>query len=67
MLHILQVHPQWMVIQFFIVQSLQQALRFDAQPTTHPMTYYVESPIDVENIFDKISYEKGKQNFFDVL
>lgn len=53
------MHPHWNNIQHFVTNELQPAFQFDAQQKSHPMTYYVESPDDIEDIFDMISYSKG--------
>lgn len=41
------------------MSEVQQALHIDAQSDSRPMTHYVESPEDIESIFDDITYSKG--------
>lgn len=56
------VHPHWNYFHHFVIAELQPALHFDAEPDTHPMSYYVEAPAAIEQIFDTISYSKGNLN-----
>lgn len=36
------------------------ALNTDANPNIRPMTYYVETPQEIKNLFDNIAYAKGE-------
>lgn len=38
---------------------MYDTLLVDAQPDTKPMTYYIDSPDDIDDRFDGISYNKG--------
>lgn len=58
-MYFIQIHPQWTIFHHFIVSEVQLALRTDVQTKTHPLTFYVESPEALENIFDDITYSKG--------
>lgn len=58
------VHPQWNYFHHFVIKELQPALHFDAEPSSRPMTHYVEDPADIENIFDVVTYSKGNFKFF---
>lgn len=44
----------------FILNALQPALEEDGNDGIRPMTYYVESPEDIDELFDTIAYEKCK-------
>lgn len=54
-----QVHPEWEIFNFFIGR-MQNVFRVDALAKTHPMTYYVESPQAIDNLFGRIAYDKCK-------
>lgn len=60
----IQVHPQLSIFHHFIISEMQPALHLDAQAQTHPMTFYVEKPEAIENMFDDISYCKGNYTIF---
>lgn len=53
------VHPHWNYFHHFIINELQPALHFDAEPDSRPMSSYVEDPDAIEKIFDVITYSKG--------
>lgn len=61
----IQVHPEWNIFQKFVVTQFQRALEVDATENTRPMTFYVESPEAVRNLFDDIAYSKCKSFFED--
>lgn len=44
----------------FILNALQPALEIDGQLNIRPMTYYVQEPDDIGDLFDWIAYEKGE-------
>lgn len=43
----------------FIYEVHQNALDIDQHPTTHPITGSVKTPIQINEMFDDISYEKA--------
>lgn len=46
---------------FFIIDRLHHVFYYDAAYYyARPMTYYVESPQEIDNIFDDMTYSKGK-------
>lgn len=55
----LQVLPRWNYSQQFITTYLHPTLIFDAQSDSHPMSFYVEDPDAIQDMFDEISYNKG--------
>jgi len=69
------IHPDWHMLDQFVVSTTQEALYLDALESSHPIQASVENPAEIEAIFDVISYKKGAalirmlENFlkFDVL
>lgn len=53
------LHPEWQVFSKFVTDSLQGALGLDSLRTSHPIDVPVKSALDVNQIFDNISYLKG--------
>ncbi len=46
-------------MDYFVVDNNQDVLRIDASEFAHPMTHYVEHPIDIDFHFNSIAYNKG--------
>jgi hypothetical protein len=44
----------------FLLNVVQPALEYDGHDV-RAMTHYVESPDDIDDLFDYIAYEKGEQ------
>jgi hypothetical protein len=59
MLHLLQPDGRWM--DTFQVDTFQWVMETDANPNIRAMTYYVESPIGIDRLFDNIAYSKCKR------
>ncbi|XP_015585301.1 endoplasmic reticulum aminopeptidase 2 isoform X2 [Cephus cinctus] len=53
------VSPQWGMMDQFILEKTQPALRLDALVSSHPISVPVKDPSEIEAIFDAISYSKG--------
>lgn len=53
------LHPEWKIVDAFVVGVLQNVMVLDAAITTRPMTHYVDEPNAIVAIFDKIIYDKG--------
>jgi len=53
------VYPNWRIMDYFVVNTLQNVFQSDALETTRPMTHYVESPSAVSGLFDNIAYAKS--------
>lgn len=54
-------------MDLFVVETVQSVLDTDANPAIRPMTYYVESPERITDLFDRIAYDKCKfvgESFF---
>jgi aminopeptidase N len=52
-------HPEWDVWSQFITNSMQQAFTRDSLRSSHPIEVPVKNALDVDQIFDNISYDKG--------
>ncbi|EFX80575.1 endoplasmic reticulum aminopeptidase 1-like isoform X2 [Daphnia pulex] len=53
------IFPEWAMMDQFIHSKTMPALRTDALSTSHPVSVTVADPIEIEAIFDTISYNKG--------
>ncbi|KAF5116684.1 hypothetical protein DV454_001537 [Geotrichum candidum] len=53
------LYPEWNVFSRFISEGLQSALTLDALRQSHPIEVPVKSALDIDQIFDAISYLKG--------
>lgn len=51
------VFPEWNILDTFVLTS-QNVMQSDASPNTRSMTHYVESPQDIDNLFDNVAYPK---------
>lgn len=52
------VMPGWSMMDQFILDKTQQGLHLDALSTSHPISVTVYDPVEIEAIFDSISYSK---------
>ncbi|KAK7866387.1 hypothetical protein R5R35_009814 [Gryllus longicercus] len=53
------VMPGWKMMDQFILDKTQPALTLDALASSHPISVDVHDPVEIEAIFDTISYSKG--------
>ena len=53
------VFPEWNVKTKYISDTVALALGADQLKSTHPISVMVNTPEDIEQLFDEISYEKG--------
>ncbi|KAK9460627.1 peptidase family M1-domain-containing protein [Lipomyces oligophaga] len=53
------LYPDWDVFGVFVSESLQGALGLDSLRQSHPIEVPVKSALDIDQIFDAISYLKG--------
>ena len=53
------IHPKWKVWDDFLRSETSGAGSRDALKNTHPVEVHVNSPDEIEQIFDDISYGKG--------
>lgn len=51
--------PEWDIFSEFVSSSLQQALRLDGLRNSHPIKVPVIDALDIDQLFDAISYLKG--------
>lgn len=53
------LHPDWNVWPQFVADGMQTAFGLDALRSSHPIEVPVKDALDVDQIFDAISYLKG--------
>jgi aminopeptidase N len=53
------LHPDWNVWPQFVAEGMQTAFGLDALRSSHPIEVPVKDALDVDQIFDAISYLKG--------
>lgn len=54
-----KLHPDWNVWPQFVSEGMQTAFALDALRSSHPIEVPVKDALDVDQIFDRISYDKG--------
>ncbi|KAJ6645268.1 Membrane alanyl aminopeptidase, partial [Pseudolycoriella hygida] len=59
----LLAETHWELPYQFVVEQLQVVMGMDSLETAHPMSHTVNSPSDVQGIFDSISYNKGASQY----
>ena len=52
-------YPEWNLWDQFIEDAMNNAMGLDSLKTTHPIDVTVNSPAEIREIFDAISYDKG--------
>ncbi|KAF3894071.1 Glutamyl aminopeptidase [Trichophyton interdigitale] len=52
-------HPEWNVWSQFVTESVQQAMKLDSLRASHAIEVPVRNALEVDQIFDHISYLKG--------
>ena len=52
-------YPEWELWDQFVEDSMNTSMGLDALKTTHPIDVKVNSPAQIREIFDAISYDKG--------
>ena len=53
------LHPDWNVFAQFVTEGMQMAMQLDSLRTSHPIEVPVRNALEVDQIFDHISYLKG--------
>lgn len=53
------VHPNWQMLDQFLLEDLHGVLKLDATLASHPIVQTVESPNQITELFDSITYSKG--------
>lgn len=54
-----EFHPDWQVWAQFVNEGMEMAFRLDGMRASHPVHVPVKDALDVNQIFDHISYLKG--------
>ena len=54
-----KIHPDWNVWPQFVAEGMQTAFALDSLRSSHPIEVPVKDALDVDQIFDSISYLKG--------
>lgn len=52
-------HPEWQIWSQFVAEATQSAQELDSLRASHPIEVPVKNALEVDQIFDKISYLKG--------
>ena len=52
-------YPEWDLWNQFVEDAMNVAMGIDSLKTTHPIDVTVNSPAEIREIFDAISYDKG--------
>jgi aminopeptidase N len=53
------LHPEWQVWAQFVNEGMEGAFRLDGIRASHPIHVPVRDALDINQIFDSISYQKG--------
>lgn len=53
------LHPEWNVWGRFVTESMQTAFLLDSLRTSHPIEVAIKDALEVDQVFDAISYLKG--------
>lgn len=56
---VLKIYPNWHMIDYFNVRTLQGVFQNDALETSPPMNLYMEHPDLVTGLFSQMTSEKG--------
>ena len=53
------LHPDYQVWTQFVAEAMQQAQQLDSLRSSHPIEVPVKNALEIDQIFDAISYLKG--------
>lgn len=53
------VHKEWHIMDHFVIDQLHGVMELDASLASHPIVKVVESPDQIAELFDSITYSKG--------
>lgn len=56
-----KLFPEWQVKDEDAVENLMAVFKLDSLKSSHPVSVPIGHPRDIDQIFDTISYKKGKQ------
>lgn len=54
------VNPRWRIMDSYLTGTVHGVMQNDALESTRPMTYYVESPRRISQLFNYVAYAKCK-------
>lgn len=54
-----QVEPKWKMEEQFVFNCIQSVFLMDSLKSTHPISARVSRPEEIDELFDRISYDKG--------
>ena len=54
-----RLHPEYLVWSSFVTEAVQTASQLDSLRASHPIEVPVKDALDIDQIFDAISYLKG--------
>ena len=58
-----QVEPDASIMERFCIDNTYDTMEIDALQTSHPISVKVKHPDEINEIFDRISYGKGKHKY----
>ena len=61
-----QVEPDASIMERFCIDNTYDTMEIDALQTSHPISVKVKHPNEINEIFDRISYGKGKKSFLEL-
>lgn len=61
------LHPEWNSFQEESLENTVSVFEFDALKSSHPVSVQIGNPNQISAIFDRISYDKGVINSFNIL
>jgi len=64
---IFKVEPKWKMEEQFISSGIQSVFLMDSLKSTHPISASVSRPEEINELFDRISYDKGDLTIFILL
>lgn len=56
----MKVQNSWNIMDEFAVTEIQKAFKIDSLLSSHPISFEVHNTDDIQQMFDSISYSKGK-------
>lgn len=59
----MKVEPEFGMIEQTIINDVQDVFGIDALESSHPISVEVNDPNEINELFDDISYGKGKSSF----
>ncbi|XP_037953763.1 glutamyl aminopeptidase-like isoform X1 [Teleopsis dalmanni] len=54
-----KVEPTWSMLDQFLIADFHSVMKLDATTASHPIVQTVESPSQITELFDSITYSKG--------